>query len=194
VAEPSPEAVVRAAVTESIAAHQRLLESDCLSRVLAAAERISSALSNGGKLLLFGNGGSASDASHIAAEFVGRFQRERRALPALALSVDQSALTAISNDYGFEQVFARQIEALGRSSDVALAISTSGRSPNVLEGVRAARAAGIQTIGFTGGDGGQLAEVVDVCVCVGATNTARVQETHILVGHLLCELVELAIT
>jgi D-sedoheptulose 7-phosphate isomerase len=194
VAEPSPEAVVRAAVSESIAAHQRLLESDSLGRVLAAAERISSALSNDGKLLLFGNGGSASDASHIAAEFVGRFQRERRALPALALSVDQPALTAIANDYGFEQVFARQIEALGRSSDVALAISTSGRSPNVLEGVRAARAAGIQTIGLTGGDGGQLAEVVDVCVCVGATNTARVQETHILVGHLLCELVELAIT
>ena len=145
----------------------------------------------GRKLLLFGNGGSAADAQHLAAELVGRFQRERRPLPAIALTTDTSALTAIANDYGYDQVFARQVRALGARGDVALAISTSGRSPSVLHAVEACRALGIETIGLTGGDGGTLAGLVDLCLRVSAsTHAARIQETHILIGHVLCELVD----
>src|SRR5262245_36073749 len=156
-----------------------------------AIDLVADALTAGRKLLLFGNGGSAADAQHIAAEFVGRFQRERRALPAIALTTDTSALTAIANDYGYEEVFARQVRALGVASDVAIAISTSGRSPSVLRAVEAARAAGLHIIGLTGGDGGQLATLVDVSLRVSAsTHSARIQETHILVGHVICELVD----
>jgi rfaE bifunctional protein nucleotidyltransferase chain/domain len=142
---------------------------------------------------LFGNGGSAADAQHLAAEFVGRFQRERPPLPAIALTTDSSALTAIANDYGFDMIFARQIQALGCRNDVAVAISTSGRSPNVLAGARAAAEIGMSTIGLIGGNGGPLAELVDVPIVALAANTARVQECHIAIGHFLCEAVELAI-
>jgi len=152
---------------------------------------VADALGKGRKLLLFGNGGSAADAQHIAAELVGRFMTERRALPAIALTTDTSALTAIANDYGYDQVFARQVQALGAAGDVALAISTSGRSPNVLRAVEACRERKVTTIGLTGGDGGKLAGMVDVCLRVSAsTLSARIQETHILVGHVLCELVD----
>ena len=126
----------------------------------------------------------------MAAEFVGRFVAERRALPALSLSSDDSAITAIANDYGFPRVFARQVEAFGSPGDVAVAFSTSGRSPNVLEGVRTARELGMRSIGLTGGDGGERAAAVDVCLRVSSTTTARIQEGHILLAHVLCELVE----
>jgi len=161
----------------------------------AALERaigiVADALGSGHKLLLFGNGGSAADAQHLAAEFVGRFMRERRALAAVALTTDTSALTAIANDYGYDEVFARQVRALGARGDVALAISTSGKSPSVLRAVDACREIGITTIGLTGGDGGALAGAVDVSLRVSASRLSpRIQETHILIGHVLCELVD----
>jgi D-sedoheptulose 7-phosphate isomerase len=152
---------------------------------------VADALAADRKILLFGNGGSAADAQHIAGEFVGRFLHERRPLPAIALTTDTSALTAISNDYGYDEVFARQVRALGRAGDVALAISTSGKSPSVLRAVDAARDLGMRTIGLTGGDGGVLATSVDVALRVSAsTLSPRIQETHILIGHVICELVD----
>jgi D-sedoheptulose 7-phosphate isomerase len=156
-----------------------------------AIDLVAGALREGRKLLLFGNGGSAADAQHIAAEFVGRFLRERRALPAIALTTDTSALTSIGNDYGFDDVFARQVRGLGTRGDVALAISTSGRSPNVLRAVEAAREIGLKIVALTGGDGGALAAAADVTLRVSAsTISARIQETHILIGHVICELVD----
>ena len=178
---------------------QRLRESGELKRRLAdeqaeaikrAAQVIVTALAQGGKVMLFGNGGSAADAQHIAAEFVCRFQRDRRPLPALALTTDTSVITAIGNDYGFEHVFARQVQALGNPADVVVAISTSGRSPNVLAGVRAARNMRLTTIGFIGGDGGELARLVDIPIVVPSRNIAQIQECHITIGHLVCEMVE----
>ena len=180
----------RAAVEQCVDVQRQLLDPDRLDSMVQAAGLISRSLAAGGKLLLFGNGGSASDASHVATEFVCRFMADRRALPALSLCSDDSALTAIANDYGFERVFARQLEALGAPGDVALAISTSGRSPNVVTGAQSAQALGMKTIGLTGADGGDLATVVDICLHVPAQITARIQESHILIAHVLCELVE----
>ena len=182
--------IATAAVRDAITAAQGLLEEERLTAILGAAEMIAAALRVEGKVLLFGNGGSASDSSHIATEFVGRFMRERRALPAIALSADQSALTAIANDYGFERVFARQIEALGRPGDVAVAISTSGRSANVIAGAQQARESGMRTIALTGGAGGELAPLADICICVRSSMTARIQEGHIIAAHVICDLVE----
>jgi D-sedoheptulose 7-phosphate isomerase len=163
-------------------------QTDALAR---AIDVVATALAGDHKVLLFGNGGSAADAQHIAAEMVGRFLGERKALPAIALTTDTSALTAIANDYGYHEVFARQVQALGRPGDVAVAISTSGKSPSVLRAVDVARASGMTTIGLTGGDGGALAGRVDVSLCVSASNLSfRIQETHILVGHVICELVD----
>jgi D-sedoheptulose 7-phosphate isomerase len=184
------EGVASTIIRDCIAAQQRLLERSSLRAIVDAALLITRSLSNGRKLLLFGNGGSASDAAHIAAEFVGRFQRDRRALPALSLSANEAAVTAIANDFGFEHVFVRQLEALGSEGDVAIAISTSGRSANVLAAVQAAAGLGIATIGLTGADGGDLGGAVDVCLRAAGTSTARIQESHILVAHVLCELVE----
>ena len=156
-----------------------------------AVDLVATALGAGRTLLLFGNGGSAADAQHIAAELVGRFLGERAPLRAIALTTDTSALTAIANDYGYDEVFARQVRALGRTGDVAVAISTSGKSPSVLRAVEAARALGMKTIGLTGGDGGPLATLVDVELRVSAsTLSCRIQEAHILIGHVLCELVD----
>ena len=155
-----------------------------------AAAILASAFAAGGKALLFGNGGSAADAQHLAAELVGRFEQERRALPALALTVDTSALTAIANDFGFERVFARQVEAHGRAGDVAVAISTSGASPNVLAAVEAARAAGLATIGLCGRAGCPLCAAVDIALVSPGADTASVQETHLAVEHALCRSVE----
>jgi D-sedoheptulose 7-phosphate isomerase len=177
-------------IRESLEAQQGLLEQSAVAAVVSAAETMASALGDGGKVLVFGNGGSAADATHLAAELVGRFLLERDGLPALSLSDNPSALTAISNDYGYERVFARQVEALGRSGDVALGISTSGRSPNILAGLEAARAGGLATLALTGGDGGAMRELADVCIVVPSHETPRVQEGHTLVAHLLCELVE----
>jgi D-sedoheptulose 7-phosphate isomerase len=148
------------------------------------------ALRAGDKLLFFGNGGSAADAQHLAAEFVGRYMKDRSPLAAIALTTDTSALTAIGNDYGFDHVFVRQIRALGRRGDVAIAISTSGRSRNVILGIEAAREAGLATTALTGGDGGNLAPIVDVAIVVPSTTTARIQECHITIGHVLCEYVD----
>ena len=184
------QAEIRRLFAESARARDVFLEdnAEALERTI---DLVVEALAAGRKILLFGNGGSAADAQHIAAELVGRFARERRALPALALTTDTSALTAIANDYGYEQVFARQVQALGEGGDVALAISTSGRSPSVLRAVEACRERGVRTVGLTGGDGGPLASMVEVCLRVSvSTHSARIQETHILAGHVICELVD----
>jgi D-sedoheptulose 7-phosphate isomerase len=174
--ETDDTSVARAAIEQSLDVQRGLLDLATLAGVVHAADLISRAFAEGGKVLLFGNGGSASDASHIATEFVGRFMAERRALPALSLSSDDSAVTAIANDYGFARVFARQVEAFGRRGDVVLAISTSGRSVNVLEGVRTARDLGMASIGLTGTGGGELAAAVDICLRVPSGVTARIQE------------------
>lgn len=158
--------------------------------IASAAESITAALRHGNKVLLCGNGGSAADAQHLAAEWVGRLESERAPLPALALTTDSSILTAVSNDYGFEHVYARQIQGLAHPGDVLVAISTSGNSPNVLEAVRAARARGCFTIAFTGRSGGQLAPLVDLALKVPVDRVSRVQEAHITMGHVICSLVE----
>jgi D-sedoheptulose 7-phosphate isomerase len=158
--------------------------------IVAAARLLIEAFRGGYKLLAFGNGGSAADAQHFAAELAGRFERERPALPALALTTNASDLTAIGNDYGFDHVFARLVEAHGRLGDVAVAISTSGDSPNVVHGAAEARKRGLSTIALTGSGGGALADAVDVAVIVPSESTARIQESHIAVCHVLCELVE----
>jgi D-sedoheptulose 7-phosphate isomerase len=178
-------------IEASIATKQDMLHSsDLVSIVAKVSEVLIKALRQGNKALLFGNGGSAADAQHIAAEFVGRFGFDRPALPALALSVNTSCVTAIGNDYGFDQVFSRQIEAIARPGDVAIGITTSGNSPNVLRAVTAAREIGLHTVGLTGRSGGKLKECVDHCICVPSDETPRIQECHILVGHIVSGLVE----
>ena len=147
-------------------------------------------LEAGHKIFFFGNGGSAADSQHLAAELVGRVKVNRQALPAIALTTDTSNLTALGNDYGFESIFQRQIEALGKAGDIAVAISTSGNSPNVLAAVKAAKQMGIQTLGLTGGSGGKLKSLVDVAIIIPSNSTSRIQESHITVSHILCELVE----
>ncbi len=162
-------------------------------RIADLARRMADVLRAGGKILFAGNGGSAADAQHLAAEFVNRFQRNRQALAAIALTTDTSVLTSIGNDFGFEQVFARQVEALGRPGDLLVAISTSGNSPNLLTAVTAARRRGIATVGLTGGTGGSLASAVDEAFIVPSPDTPRIQETHITLGHAVCALVEDAV-
>jgi D-sedoheptulose 7-phosphate isomerase len=159
-------------------------------KVLEAGRLLSSALAAGGKLLIFGNGGSAADSQHFAAELVNRYRMDRPALSAIALSTDTSILTSIANDSGYASVFSRQIEALGVKGDVAVAISTSGASPNVLKGVEAARARGLGTLGLAGRNGGKLAGMVDLCLTVPHQETARIQEVHGLLIHLFCEMIE----
>jgi len=174
----------------SIAVKRRFLR-DNLDALIAAIDMVAAALRDGHKLLLFGNGGSAADAQHIAAEFVNRFKIERAPLAALALTTDTSALTSIANDYGYAEVFAKQVRAVGRAGDVAIAISTSGNAANVLRAVAVCKRLGIRTIALTGGSGGKLARAADLVLRAGATTeTARIQETHILVGHVICELVD----
>ena len=163
---------------------------NCGRQIVEAALLINDCLAAGGKLLLFGNGGSAADAQHLAAEFVGRFVVERHGVAAIALTTDSSILTAVANDYGFKRVFARQIEALARPGDVAIGISTSGNSPNVIEAVNKAKKQNLKTIGLAGQDGGLLARASDVSVTGPTANTARIQECHIAIGHIWCELVE----
>jgi D-sedoheptulose 7-phosphate isomerase len=181
--------VVDEAFAATIAAH-RQAHASAGPAVLAAVDVLLEALRSGRTVMACGNGGSAADAQHFAAELTGRFARERRAWPALALTTDTSALTAIGNDYGFDRVFARQVEAHGRQGDVLVAMSTSGNSPNVLAAVEAARARGVKTIGLTGTDGGALGRVVDVHLNVPSPTTARIQEVHITLLHVLCDLVE----
>jgi D-sedoheptulose 7-phosphate isomerase len=181
--------LIRQVAAESLALKSAFFrENETL--IAEVAREICSSFSRGGKVLLFGNGGSAADAQHMAAELVGRFQRERRPYPAVALTTDSSVLTALGNDYGFDKIFARQIQALGRTGDIAVAISTSGNSPNVVEGAIAATEAGMVTVGLTGGDGGLLGTRVRYHLNVSHAHAARIQEVHIMVGHILCELVE----
>src|SRR5437879_2147366 len=163
---------------------------DCSTAIFEAAGLIAQCLRGGGKLLFFGNGGSAADAQHLAAEFVGRFRIERQALPAIALTTDSSILTAVGNDYGFDQIFARQVQALGRRGDVAIGISTSGNSPNITTAIKQATEQDLKTIGLAGKDGGSLAKCVDISITVASTNVGMIQECHITIGHILCELVE----
>src|SRR6185436_7282119 len=173
------------AFTTAIALHERMRAN--LGPTIVAAQALSDALRAGKKLLVFGNGGSASDAQHMSAELVGRFMKERAAMPAIALTVDTSILTAIANDYSYKQVFVRQIEALGQAGDVAMGISTSGESPNVLAGLKTARARGLKTIALTGRDGGAIGQAADIHVNVPDQNTARVQEVHRTLLHVMCE-------
>lgn len=161
-----------------------------VDRIVQVARLIVDAFQSGQKVLLFGNGGSSTDASHIAAEFVGRYKRDRMPLPAIALGTDMAALTCIANDYDYTEIFARQVHAHGKKGDIAIAISTSGNSPNVLRGVEAAKARGLITVGWTGGRGGKLANMVDHLFVVPSTVTARIQESHLTLGHVLCELIE----
>src|SRR6202167_5570044 len=187
-----PRRVVRS-IRESISAKERLLSSaETVATIARVSEVLIESLRGGHKVLLFGNGGSAADAQHIAAEFVGRFAFDRPGLPALALSVNTSCVTAIGNDYGFDLVFSRQIEALGKRGDVAIGISTSGNSANVLRALTVAKKMGLETVAFTGGGGGPLADVVDYCICAPSSETPRIQECHILIGHIISELVEQA--
>lgn len=158
--------------------------------IAETARRLTDCLRSGGKILWMGNGGSAADSQHLAAELIGRFERERAGLPSIALTTDTSILTAVSNDYSFETVFARQIEALCRPEDAVVGLSTSGNSLNVLAGVRAAKAIGAYTVGLSGKDGGDLRALADTCLVIPASNTARIQEAHILIGHILCDWIE----
>jgi len=180
---------IRKAIAESLELKRVFFQKN-EQLIAQVADEIRTALEQGRKILLYGNGGSAADAQHIAAEWVGRFQRERRALPAIALTTDTSILTAIGNDYGFDQVFVRQIRALGQKGDIAIAISTSGNSPNVLLANEAACELGMVTVGLTGRDGGKLGPKVQYHLNVPHSLSARIQEVHIMVGHLLCELAE----
>ena len=184
-----PVAVVKAVFEACIAIHERMRAMD-LQPVADAAAAILAASRDGRKLLLFGNGGSAADAQHMAADLVGRFQRERRPVAAVALTTDTSVVTAVANDYTFDRVFVRQIEALGNRGDIAFGITTSGRSANVVAGLRAASARGLRTIAMTGRDGGTVGGEVDIHINVPDPSTARVQEGHRTLIHAICELVE----
>jgi D-sedoheptulose 7-phosphate isomerase len=157
----------------------------------AIARAMAATLRDGGKILWCGNGGSAADSQHLAAEIVGRYRRERRGLPAIALTTDTSILTAVANDYGYEAVFSRQVEALGATGDLLVGISTSGKSPNVVAALEKARARGLVTVAFTGAVGERMAPLADYLFAVASTDTARIQEAHILAGHMLCDWVEL---
>ncbi|HYV05018.1 MAG TPA: D-sedoheptulose 7-phosphate isomerase [Blastocatellia bacterium] len=181
--------LARRSLQEHLATIELLLASK-LSSIEAAGQLIWDALKRGNKILLCGNGGSAADAQHIAAELVGRYEQQRRAFPTVALTTDTSALTAIANDYGFEEIFARQVEALAVPGDVLIAISTSGKSPNVIKAADQARAIGCQTIALTGCLGEPLAAHCDLAVVVPSDRTSRVQEAHITIGHIWCEIVE----
>jgi len=176
-------------IKESIAAKEGLLKSQVVN-IESAAKAVIDAFKAGKKLLVFGNGGSAADSQHIAAELVGRFKMERKALPAIALTTDTSILTAIANDYGYDVVFSRQVEALGVKGDVALGISTSGNSKNVIEALKKARSIGMKSIALSGGDGGSVSKEADISIVAATKDTPRVQESHTLIAHIICALVE----
>ena len=183
------EQAVRLVAAESVALKQRFFEANA-GLLVAAGRRMAESLRGGGRVLAFGNGGSAADAQHLAGELVGRFRRDRAALSAIALTTDSSVVTAIGNDMGYDSVFRRQVEAHGRPGDVAVGITTSGRSPNVVQALQLARERGLVTMGLTGGGGGRLAGAVDYLIDVPHTETARIQEVHVMVVHVLCQIVE----
>jgi D-sedoheptulose 7-phosphate isomerase len=179
-------------ILRHISDHQRAIEAlhGQIPAIEKLVERVIRCLDGGGCVYWLGNGGSAADCQHLAAELIGRFERERGGYSSVALTTDSSVLTSVGNDYGFELIFARQIEALCRPRDLVIGISTSGNSLNVLRALEAARLRGVTTIGLSGCGGGRLKEVADLCLIVPADNTARIQEAHILIGHILCDLVE----
>jgi D-sedoheptulose 7-phosphate isomerase len=182
--------LITKAFKESIRVKEAFLQEN-LDALVAVIDVVARAFQQGNKLLLFGNGGSAADAQHIAAEFVNRFRRERPPLPAIALTTDTSAITSIANDYDYKEIFAKQVKALGKERDIAIAISTSGNAANVLDAIDACKKLKITTVGLTGGDGGKMADRVDYLLRVSESKaTARIQETHILVGHVICEMVD----
>ncbi len=186
------ENLIPSAILTALQTHAELVQTiyHISQDIAGAASLISESLSQGGRMLLCGNGGSAADAQHLAAELVGRFEKERRALSAIALTTDTSAITALGNDYSFDQIFSRQVSAHGRIGDVLLAISTSGNSPNVVKAAEEASRIGLKVIGLTGLEGGALKESCSICLCIPSTSTARIQEMHILIGHIICQLVE----
>jgi D-sedoheptulose 7-phosphate isomerase len=183
---------VKDILLESIQVKEELLRTK-IGAILEIAELMIECIKKGGKVILFGNGGSASDSQHIAAELVGRFKKDRAGLPSIALTTNTSIITSLSNDYGYDIVFSRQIEALGQKNDVVIGISTSGKAKNVGLGIKQAKKMGIKSIALTGGDGGDLAKLADVSLIVPSSITARVQEAHITIGHIVCELVEQAL-
>ncbi|HKR28398.1 MAG TPA: SIS domain-containing protein [Acidobacteriaceae bacterium] len=188
---PDPSNVFEKAIAEHLSVIRALpTQQPMLERIAAEVTR---AVFAGGKVLWFGNGGSAADAQHLAAEFVGRFRRERQGLASIALTTDTSVLTSIGNDYGYEQIFRRQVEALCAPGDVVVGISTSGNSRNVCLGLEAAKGLGAFTVAFTGQGGGAMAGMADAAICIASKDTARIQEGHILCGHMLCDWVELAV-
>ena len=182
--------VARDHIRESIRIGERLLGDEFIDLIATIAEVINDAYRKGNKVILFGNGGSAADAQHLAAEFVGKYLCDRKALPAVALTVNGSSLTAIGNDFGFDRVFARQLEAVGVAGDIVLGISTSGKSRNVIAALQTAKAQGMITVGFTGGDGGRIKEIVDYFLCVPSEHTPAIQQAHMVIGHAVCALVE----
>ena len=179
-------------IQTALIAHQSVItQLDALVPAInKLGERLRACLKNGGKILLMGNGGSAADSQHIAAEIVGRYIRERPGLPAIALTTDSSILTSVGNDYGFEHIFSRQVEALCTAQDIVIGISTSGNSANVVAAIKTAKCAGAYAAGLTGSGGGKLADLCDLTLAVPSTETPRIQEAHILIGHILCELLE----
>lgn len=180
---------IRSVISDSIRVKEQALTSN-LDVIQQISLTIINAFKSGNRVFFCGNGGSAADSQHIAAEFIGRFQKERRALPAIALTTDTSILTCLSNDYTYDIVFARQIEALGRTGDVIIGISTSGKSGNVIKAFEAAKAIGMTTVAFTGGDGGPMGKMADLALIVPSKVTARIQESHITIAHAICEVVE----
>lgn len=181
--------IIKDILLESIQVKEGMMRSS-IEQIIEIAKILIDCLRKGGKIILFGNGGSAADSQHIAAEMVGRFRKDRTSLSAIALTVNTSVLTSLSNDYSYEIIFAKQIEALGKQEDVAIGISTSGKAKNVNAGIRQAKRMGIKTIAFTGCDGGQLSKTADVSLIVPSNITARIQEAHITVGHIICQIIE----
>ena len=183
---------IKDVLLQSIQVKEDLMRSR-IENIIDISTALIDCLKKGGKLLIFGNGGSASDSQHIAAELVGRFSKERAGLPALALTVNTSVLTAIGNDYGYESVFSRQVEALGQKNDVLIGISTSGKAKNVAAALKQAKKMNIKTVALAGGDGGELVKLADISLTVPSSVTARIQEAHITIGHIICELAEKAL-
>ncbi|MCX7918358.1 MAG: SIS domain-containing protein [bacterium] len=181
---------IKQRIQEGIEIKTLLLDDGIVNNIAQIITEIIATYHRGGKVILFGNGGSAADAQHIAAEFVGRFMKERKGLPAIALTVNTSIVTGVANDYGYEQVFVRQLEALATQQDLVIAISTSGNAANVNRAVEFAKSMGLKTVGLTGGTGGTLATLVDISVIIPTAITPRIQEAHITLGHIICELVE----
>ncbi|MFH1577575.1 MAG: D-sedoheptulose 7-phosphate isomerase [Candidatus Omnitrophota bacterium] len=179
-------------ILESIQVKEELMRT-CIAQIIQIADCLIACLRKGGKIIFFGNGGSAADSQHLAAEFVGRFKKDRKALAAIALTTNTSILTSLANDYGYEVIFAKQVEALGNKGDVAIGISTSGKAKNVVQAIKQAKQMGLKTITLVGGDGGALAKAADISLIVPSKITARVQEAHITIGHIVCELAEEAL-